>query len=306
MKRKRRPPARWEAKNRDKRRKEARLVAALTLPLPLSEISKEPVVLLGQLGRILLKVDVVLWVDVKTLCVAVVPNGRHNGALVAALVKSIPVDAVEEGVGLDLGGAAADVTKPAGAVDGAKLVDEVLGSGRNGRILWEDDGLLEDSVDVSMLESINKFGVWAWAWDDLLSVNLERVLVPEWRVARQELVDEDAEGPPINGCRMTHILDHLGRDILGRTAQRIRLDRTAGTVTAQPLRKTKIDQLDMAPGVEQQVLGLEIPVGDAVLLLVQVLEDKHNFGSIKLGRGLVEAPELAEVTKQFAAGDVVE
>jgi hypothetical protein len=53
---------------------------------------------------------------------------------------------------------------------------------------------------------------------NVLLVDLNRVLMPEGRIPGKELVDEDAERPPIHGCRMTLVMDHLGREILGRAA----------------------------------------------------------------------------------------
>ena len=62
------------------------------------------------------------------------------------LVDGVPVDAGEERVRLDLGGAARDVTEAAGPVDGAELPDDVLGGVADGWVLREDDGLFDDSV----------------------------------------------------------------------------------------------------------------------------------------------------------------
>jgi hypothetical protein len=101
-------------------------------------------------------------------------------------------------------------------------------------------------------------------------------------------------------------MDHLGRDVLGGAAHGVGLDGVAGFVIPEPHGEAKVDQLDVALGVEQQVLGLQVPVGDAALLLVQVLEDQHDLGGVEAGRVLVEAAELAHVGEELAAGHVVE
>jgi hypothetical protein len=58
-------------------------------------------------------------------------------------------------------------------------------------------------------------------------------------------------------------------------------------------------------GINEDVLGLQVPIGDA-LALVQELEDQHNLGGVELRRGLVEASRSAQVAEDLAAGAVVE
>lgn len=58
--------------------------------------------------------------------------------------------------------------------------------------------------------------------------------------------------------------------------------------------------------VQEKVLGFQIPICDATLLLVQILEHQHNLSGVESRRVLVEAPEFAEVAEDLAAGDVVE
>lgn len=89
---------------------------------------------------------VLLGVNVEALGIAGVPNRGDDGASVALLVDGVPVDAGKEGVRLDLGGAARDVTEAAGPVDGAELPDDVLGGVADDGFLREDDGLFDDSA----------------------------------------------------------------------------------------------------------------------------------------------------------------
>lgn len=140
---------------------------------------------------------------------------------------------------------------------------------------------------------------------DGLFVDFDRVLVPEGRVPRQELVDEDAQGPPVDGGGVALVVDDLGGQVLGGSAEGVGLDR-GGVAVAEALGEAKVDELDVPVRVEEEVLGLHVAVGDAALLLVQVLEDEHDLGRVEARDFLVEAPELAQVREELAARDVVE
>lgn len=155
-----------------------------------------------------------------------------------------------------------------------------------------------------------------------LFVYLDWVLVPKWWVARQELVYQNAEGPPVDGRGVTLVMYDLGGQVLWRPAEGVRLDgavAVTGAVadcccwccclpqpSAQALREAKVDKADVPLLVEQQVLGLEVAVGDAALGLVQVLEHEHDLGGVEDGHALVEAAVLAQVAEELAAGHVVE
>lgn len=52
-----------------------------------------------------------------------------------------------------------------------------------------------------------------------LLVYLHRVLVPEGRIPSDELVHQDAEGPPVNGSRVALGLDDFGSEVLGSSAE---------------------------------------------------------------------------------------
>lgn len=54
-----------------------------------------------------------------------------------------------------------------------------------------------------------------------LLVYLHRVLVPKWRIPSDELVHQDAEGPPVNGGRVALGLDDFGSEVLGSPAERV-------------------------------------------------------------------------------------
>jgi hypothetical protein len=61
----------------------------------------------------------------------------------------------------------------------------------------------------------------------------------------------------------------------------------------------------VALGVYEDILGLQVAVGDA-LRLVEILENEHDLGGVEARGGLVEAARAAEVAEDLAAGAVVE
>jgi hypothetical protein len=71
------------------------------------------------------------------------------------------------------------------------------------------------------------------------------------------------------------------------------------------LGEAEVDELNVALGVDENVLRLQVAIGDA-LRLVKVFEDEDDFGGIEAGGGFVEAPLAAEVAEDFAAGAIVE
>ena len=139
-----------------------------------------------------------------------------------------------------------------------------------------------------------------------LFVDLDGVLVPEGGVPREELVDEDSQRPPVHRGGVALVMDDFGREVLRGTAQGVRLDRVARLVVSQALGEAKVDELDVALAVEEQVLGLHVPVGYPPLLLVQVLQDQDNLGGVEAGHVLAEPAELAQVGEELATGHVVE
>lgn len=62
--------------------------------------------------------------------------------------------------------------------------------------------------------------------------------------------------------------------------------------------------LDMSPCIKHDILRLQIPVHDAVV--VQKYQNEGNLGGIKLRHGKVEFAEPAQVAKQFTARGILE
>eukprot|EP00962_Isochrysis_galbana_P035958 scaffold12360_cov109-Isochrysis_galbana.AAC.11 len=65
--------------------------------------------------------------------------------------------------------------------------------------------------------------------------------------------------PPVERLAMPRVQDHLRRQIIRRAAE------GEGALSGcQPLGEAEVDELDVALGVEQQVLGLEVAEDDTV------------------------------------------
>lgn len=85
------------------------------------------------------------------------------------------------------------------------------------------------------------------------------VLVIEGWDADDHLIDEDAEGPPVQGMVMAGTKNHLRRQVLRCAAEGVRL---------LPLRifdlgEAEVRKEDVSIIVEQDILRLQVPVDDS-------------------------------------------
>ena len=94
------------------------------------------------------------------------------------------------------------------------------------------------------------------------------------------LACSETAGLPVNRFVVAFVGHDLGREVIGRAAERPRLVRHA-------LGETKVCDLEMAVPVEQQVFRLQVTVDDVPR--VQILERQRDFGSVELGHGVREA-----------------
>mmetsp|Transcript_9381 Transcript_9381/g.29942 ORF Transcript_9381/g.29942 Transcript_9381/m.29942 type:complete len:605 (-) Transcript_9381:108-1922(-) len=176
--------------------------------------------------------------------------------------------------------------------EGAVLDGAVGGVGlRGAAALGLDDGVR----DVGEVE-----GVVADPPEELVAVRG----VPG-REAGEELGDEHAEGPEVDGPAVLAAVERLGRHVLGRAAERAaaRGGVVGGVRSVEDLREAKVDELDVALRVEEHVLGLEVPVGDAPL--VRVVQSARDLRRDEGHLPRLEAPLVLEVPEQLAApGDL--
>lgn len=70
------------------------------------------------------------------------------------------------------------------------------------------------------------------------------------------------------------------------------------------LGKSKIGELQMTLAVEEEILWLEVAVDETQC--VEIVECRHDLGSVEQRRGDRETTGIAQVCKEFAAAHVLE
>mmetsp|Transcript_81445 Transcript_81445/g.230789 ORF Transcript_81445/g.230789 Transcript_81445/m.230789 type:complete len:389 (+) Transcript_81445:44-1210(+) len=181
------------------------------------------------------------------------------------------VDLLEPLVLLDVVDPVLQVPVALAKVRGEQLLDEPL------RVLVE--GLREDDLPAQ----------------DLL-VDAHGVLVAERRLADDHLIDEDAEGPPVDGLAVALVQQHLWCDVLGRSTECVR-----SCPRLHDLREAEVGEFRVPVWHHQDVLGLQVPVDD--VLAVDVRERRACLRGVKLGLIVGELPRTPEVREEFAAAD---
>jgi hypothetical protein len=71
------------------------------------------------------------------------------------------------------------------------------------------------------------------------------------------------------------------------------------------LGESKVDKLEVAVSVQQDVLGFEVSVSD-VLYAVEVRKDQGDLGSIELDCGDRESTGTPEIREDFSARTIIE
>uniref|UniRef100_A0A182INX3 Uncharacterized protein n=1 Tax=Anopheles atroparvus TaxID=41427 RepID=A0A182INX3_ANOAO len=127
--------------------------------------------------------------------------------------------------------------------------------------------------------------------------HLYRLVGEERRVAGGHLVHQHAECPPVDRLVVALAEDDLGRQVLGRTAQR-------PGATLDALGEPEIGHLQVALGVDQQVFRLEIAIDQVEI--VEILERQHDLGGVEARVRLREAADLPQVREHLTAGDVLQ
>mmetsp|Transcript_16568 Transcript_16568/g.55739 ORF Transcript_16568/g.55739 Transcript_16568/m.55739 type:complete len:276 (+) Transcript_16568:327-1154(+) len=112
-------------------------------------------------------------------------------------------------------------------------------------------------------------------------VHLDGLVGAKGWEAGQQLVQEHAEGPPVDGEAVAAARDHLGRGVLRRAAQRPGAVRRRGEVRGEP----KVDELEVALGVEDEVLRLEVAVNPACEVAGPGTRGKGGGGGDRLSGG---------------------
>lgn len=117
----------------------------------------------------------------------------------------------------------------------------------------------------------------------------------EGRDANRHLVDEAAERPEVDLLGVALAQDDLGREVLGRAHLLHVVDLRAELALRQP----EVSQLALPVAVDHQVLRLQVPVQD--LVLVQLLQHQHHLRRLELGAQLRQFLIRLDVLEDFAA-----
>lgn len=114
----------------------------------------------------------------------------------------------------------------------------------------------------------------------------------------EHLKDQHPQAPPIDCARIRRFGEHFGRQKFGGAAKR------AGPVaeTHALFAQTEIGNFHVTLRVQQQIVQLEIPVDDFVL--VQVLQPQHYAGGVENCALLAEHVGV-DVHHQITAGRVL-
>ena len=131
---------------------------------------------------------------------------------------------------------------------------------------------------------------------DLL-VDAQGVVVVERRVARKHFEDQHAQRPPVDELVVALALDDLWSQVLRRAAEGV------GAV-ADDLGKAEVGDLDVSLLVDEEVLRLEVSVGD--VHGVEVLECEHDLGREEEGDVVGEAAFPPQESEELPAAGVIE
>lgn len=125
----------------------------------------------------------------------------------------------------------------------------------------------------------------------------------------QHFVDEDTEGPPVDGAGVAFARDDFRSQIFFGADERVGDEggfegAGLGLDTAR-LAEIKVSEHDVTGAVQQDVFGFEIAIDEAEK--VEVFEGQQHFGGVELGHGLRQAlfGLLLQCSEELAAGAVL-
>lgn len=100
-------------------------------------------------------------------------------------------------------------------------------------------------------------------------------------------------------------MDDFWGQVFWCAAQRVRFDGSI-VVMPKPFGETEINKFYMTLVVEQKILGFEISVSHATLVLVKVFKHQDNLGSVESSDRFVKAAKFSQVAEELTARYVVE
>lgn len=145
------------------------------------------------------------------------------------------------------------------------------------------------------------FGQWIdlarpvnFALENLL-VDPVRGLIEERWIAYDHLVAENTARPPVRCLSVAVRLDDFWRKVLGRPAQRPR-------TVVDNFGETEIRETDVAAGIQEQVLGLQVTIDDVEG--VEVLERENDSSEVETSNVRGEAFGPTEVCEKLSPGNI--
>lgn len=199
-------------------------------------------------------------------------NGRNERCRDRAVVKRGPVEFQVPLVVLHIVGPALEAAVSLREVRGEQLLDETAGA----------------AIEVPREDEVT---------GENFLVNPHRVVINKRRLAGEHLIVKDPKRPPVDPLVVALVEEHLGRDVLGGTAERVGLE-------LHLLREAKVGDFEVTFAIKQQVLRLQITVDD--LVEVEVLKYQRDLRSVELRRVVVEPPCLPQVREELPARDVLQ
>lgn len=226
-----------------------------------------------------------------------------------ALAQPFPVDGNEELVALNLCGVVGSAPQPPGGILGQQSLEDADRRTRQaGRV-----------VEFALANFLKE---------------LVTVRTVEGRQSGQHFVEQRPEAPPVDCPAVPLSIENLGRQVFWRPAKAVR---TARAPTDPFLRKPKVGETNVTFGGQQDVLWLEVAVGDGTrgkrklfLMLratkmydnesldsnadvpvhnvqaVHILDGQNDFRRVEAGSVFREAPFPAQVEEKLTTGAIVQ
>ena len=134
---------------------------------------------------------------------------------------------------------------------------------------------------------------------DLL-VEAHEARVHEGRLARQHLVHEDTQGPPVHRLGVSPTLENLRSQVLWGPAHGVAHSACAARRPGHGLSEPEVSEDCVTLGVEEDVLRLEVSVGDVEA--VEIREAADNLRGVELDSGWRESVVHPHEGEQLAPG----
>jgi len=123
------------------------------------------------------------------------------------------------------------------------------------------------------------------------------VLTVKGGLADQHLVQQDTIGPPVHACPIGLVVDDLWCNVVRGPAERLCERPLPDALLAHP----EVGDLDVALLVKHDVVQLEVPVDDAVI--VKVHDSNQNLCSVENSDRFLELSDLLNLIHEISAID---